>query len=57
MEKAEQNGLKLPYEIIELIGTHIKTNIRDRSEGPIYIYIYYVNTNKLTFSGYTTLSF
>ena len=29
MEKAEQNGLKLPYEIIELIGTHIKTNIRD----------------------------
>ncbi len=29
MEKAEQNGLKLPYNIIELIGTHIKTNIRD----------------------------
>ena len=29
MEKAEQNGLKLPYDIIELIGTHIKTNIRD----------------------------
>ena len=29
MEKAEQNGLTLPYKIIELIGTHIKTNIRD----------------------------
>ena len=29
MEKAEQNGLKLPYDIVELIGTHIKTNIRD----------------------------
>ena len=29
MEKAEQNGLRLSYDIIELIGTHIKTNIRD----------------------------
>ena len=29
MEKAELNGLKLPYDIIELIGTHIKNNIRD----------------------------
>ena len=29
MEKAEINGLKLPYDIIELIGTHIKKNIRD----------------------------
>ncbi len=29
MEKAEQNGLKLSYDIIELIGTHIKKNIRD----------------------------
>ena len=29
MEKAEQNGLKLSYDIVELIGTHIKTNIRD----------------------------
>ena len=29
LEKAEQNGLKLSYDIIELIGTHIKTNIRD----------------------------
>ena len=29
MEKAEQNGLKLPYDIIELIGTHIKKNVRD----------------------------
>ena len=29
MEKAELNGLKLPYDIIELIGSHIKNNIRD----------------------------
>ena len=29
MEKAEQNGLKLSYDIIELIGTHIKKNVRD----------------------------
>jgi chromosomal replication initiator protein len=29
MEKAEQNGLKLPYDIIELIGTHIKKSVRD----------------------------
>ncbi len=29
MEKAEVNGLKLPYDIIELIGTHIKKNVRD----------------------------
>ncbi len=29
MEKAEQNGIELPYEIIEFIATHIKSNIRD----------------------------
>ena len=29
MEKAELNGLKLPYDIIELIGSHIKNNVRD----------------------------
>ena len=29
MEKAEQNGLKLSYDIIELIGTHIKKNVRE----------------------------
>jgi chromosomal replication initiator protein len=29
MEKAEINGLKLPYDIIELIGLHIKSNVRD----------------------------
>ena len=29
MEKAEQNGLKLSYDIIELIGTHIKNNVRE----------------------------
>ena len=29
MEKAEQNGVNLSYEIIELIGTHIKNNVRD----------------------------
>ena len=29
MEKAEINGLSLPYDIIELIGLHIKNNVRD----------------------------
>ncbi|MFQ6611671.1 MAG: chromosomal replication initiator protein DnaA [Fidelibacterota bacterium] len=29
MEKAEQNGLRLEYEIIELIATHIKNNVRE----------------------------
>ena len=29
MEKAEQNGLKLSYDIIEFIGTHIKNNVRE----------------------------
>ena len=29
LEKAEINGLKLPYDIIELIGLHIKNNVRD----------------------------
>jgi chromosomal replication initiator protein len=29
MEKAEINGLKLPYDIIELIGLHVKNNVRD----------------------------
>ena len=29
MEKAEQNNLDLPYEVIEFIATHLKNNIRD----------------------------
>ncbi len=29
MEKAEQNSLRLDYEIIELIATHIKNNVRE----------------------------
>ncbi len=29
LEKAEQNGLVIDYEIIEFIATHIKNNIRD----------------------------
>ena len=29
MEKAEINGLKLSYDIIELIGLHIKNNVRE----------------------------
>ena len=29
MEKAEKNGVNLSYDIIELIGTHIKTSVRD----------------------------
>ena len=29
LEKAEQNGMSLPYDIIEFIAKHIKNNIRD----------------------------
>lgn len=29
MEKAEKNGLELPYDIIEFLATHIKNNIRE----------------------------
>mgnify|MGYP000337835115 CR=1 FL=1 len=29
MDKAERNGVDLPYDIIEFIATHIKSNIRD----------------------------
>ncbi len=29
LEKAEQNGVSLPYDIMEFIATHIKNNIRD----------------------------
>jgi len=29
MEKAEQNNLSLPYEIIELIAKHVKNNVRE----------------------------
>ena len=28
LEKAQQNGLELSYDLIELIATHIKTNVR-----------------------------
>ncbi len=28
LEKAQQNGLELQYDLVELIATHIKTNIR-----------------------------
>ena len=29
MDKAERNGVDLPYDIIEFIATHMRTNIRD----------------------------
>lgn len=29
LNKAEQNGLNLPYNIIEFLATHIKNNVRD----------------------------
>ena len=29
MDKAERNGVDLPYDIIEFIATHMKSNIRD----------------------------
>lgn len=29
MEKAEQNGLDLPYDMVELMATHIKSSVRE----------------------------
>lgn len=29
MEKAEQNGLDLPYDMVEFMATHIKTSVRE----------------------------
>ena len=29
MDKAERNGVDLPYDVIEFIATHMRTNIRD----------------------------
>jgi chromosomal replication initiator protein len=40
LEKAEQNGLSLPYAMIEFIATHIKNNIRELESTIIRILAY-----------------
>jgi len=40
LEKAEQNGLALPYALIEFMATHIKSNIRELESTIIRILAY-----------------
>lgn len=40
LEKAEQNGLALPYSLIEFMATHIKSNIRELESTIIRILAY-----------------
>lgn len=40
MEKSEQNGLELPYEIAEFIASHIKKSIRDMESTIIRLLAY-----------------
>ena len=46
LEKAEQNGLKLPYTMIEFMATHIKTSIRELESTIIRILAYSSLSNK-----------
>ncbi|MFH1852108.1 MAG: chromosomal replication initiator protein DnaA [Candidatus Neomarinimicrobiota bacterium] len=46
MEKAEQNGLDLPYDIIEFMATHIKNNIRELESTIIRILAHSSLTNR-----------
>ena len=46
LEKAEQNGLNLPYTMIEFIATHIKNNIRELESTIIRILAYSSLSNK-----------
>ncbi len=45
IEKAEKNSLKLPYDIIELIATHIKNNVRELESTIIRLLAYSSLTN------------
>lgn len=45
LEKAEQNSLKLPYDIVELIATHIKKNVRELESTLIRLLAYSSLTN------------
>ncbi len=46
LEKAEQNGLSLPYAMIEFMATHIKDNIRELESTIIRILAYSSLSNK-----------
>ena len=46
LEKAEQNGLNLPYVMIEFMATHIKNNIRELESTIIRILAYSSLANK-----------
>ena len=46
LEKAEQNGLSLPYPMIEFMATHIKNNIRELESTIIRILAYSSLSNK-----------
>lgn len=46
LEKAEQNGLALPYSLIEFMATHIKSNIRELESTIIRILAYSSLSNK-----------
>ena len=46
LEKAEQNGLNLPYAMIEFMATHIKNNIRELESTIIRILAYSSLSNK-----------
>jgi len=45
LEKAEQNGLSLPYAMIEFMATHIKNNIRELESTIIRVLAYSSLTN------------
>jgi len=46
LEKAEQNGLSLPYNLIEFMATHIKNSIRELESTIIRILAYSSLSNK-----------
>ena len=46
LEKAEQNGLSLPYRLIEFMATHIKSNIRELESTIIRVLAYSSLSNK-----------
>ncbi len=46
MEKSEENGLELPYNLVEFIATHIKTSVRDLESIIIRLLAYSSLSNK-----------
>ncbi len=46
MDKAEQNGLDLPYDIVEFMATHIKNNVRELESTIIRVLAHSSLTNR-----------